>query len=45
VPESVIEKTTEQGKYTYGKGQTAGGQLAWRALMRKLDRIDPSYAT
>jgi ribulose-5-phosphate 4-epimerase/fuculose-1-phosphate aldolase len=45
VPAAVIQKTTEQGKYTYGKGQTAGGALAWRALIRKLDRIDPSYAT
>ncbi len=41
----VIEKTTSQGKYTYGKGQAGGGKLAWLALLRKLDRIDSSYAT
>jgi ribulose-5-phosphate 4-epimerase/fuculose-1-phosphate aldolase len=45
VPDAVIKKTTEQGKYTYGKGQTAGGALAWQALIRKLDRIDSSYAS
>jgi ribulose-5-phosphate 4-epimerase/fuculose-1-phosphate aldolase len=45
VSEEVIKKTTGQGQYTYGKGQAGGGQLAWKALLRKLERIDPSYAS
>jgi ribulose-5-phosphate 4-epimerase/fuculose-1-phosphate aldolase len=45
VSDAVIERGTAQGTYTFGKGQAGGGKLAWAALLRKLDRTDPSYAT
>jgi len=42
---AVIKKTVEQGKYNYNKGQAKGGELAWNAQLRRLGRIDPSYAS
>ena len=36
----IIESGRQQGKTVT---QLAGGALAWPALLRKLDRIDPSY--
>jgi ribulose-5-phosphate 4-epimerase/fuculose-1-phosphate aldolase len=36
----VVETGLQQGKDATG---SAGGALAWPALLRKLDRIDPSY--
>ena len=41
----VIEKAIEQGKYNYSTGQARGGELAWAAQLRRLARIDPSYAS
>lgn len=41
----VIETTIEQGKYNYTRGQAKGGELAWKAQLRRLDRIDPAYAS
>lgn len=41
VPQSIVSNMAEQvNAVTRG----LGGQLAWPALLRKLDRIDPSYA-
>lgn len=41
VPQSIVNSMAEQvNAVTRG----LGGQLAWPALLRKLDRIDPSYA-
>jgi ribulose-5-phosphate 4-epimerase/fuculose-1-phosphate aldolase len=40
VPEPILEKVASQlGAVTVGQG----AQLAWPGLLRKLDRIDPSY--
>jgi ribulose-5-phosphate 4-epimerase/fuculose-1-phosphate aldolase len=40
VPASIIETATQQAdRVTRG----AGGALAWPALLRRLDRVDPSY--
>jgi hypothetical protein len=36
----VVETGRQQGQVATG---SAGGALAWPALLRKLDRIDPSY--
>ena len=40
VPTDVIELVTEQGQMASDDGI---GQLAWPGLLRKLDKIDPSY--
>jgi len=40
IPQSILAGIKQQSK-TVTKG--AGGDLAWPALLRKLDRIDPSY--
>lgn len=41
VPQSIVSNMAEQvNAVTRG----LGGQIAWPALLRKLDRIDPSYA-
>jgi ribulose-5-phosphate 4-epimerase/fuculose-1-phosphate aldolase len=40
VPDPILEKVASQlGDVTVGQG----AQLAWPGLLRKLDRIDPSY--
>jgi ribulose-5-phosphate 4-epimerase/fuculose-1-phosphate aldolase len=39
-PEGTPEKTAEQGAFGL---TTLGRALAWPALLRKLDRIDPSF--
>jgi ribulose-5-phosphate 4-epimerase/fuculose-1-phosphate aldolase len=38
-PQAAIDTVEEQGK----RGMDKAGQLEWPALLRKLDRIDPSY--
>ena len=38
-PQSAIDTVEAQGK----RGMDKAGQLEWPALLRKLDRIDPSY--
>ena len=40
VPKSVLDGTAAQAR-TVTRG--LGGQLAWSALLRNLDRVDPSY--
>jgi ribulose-5-phosphate 4-epimerase/fuculose-1-phosphate aldolase len=40
VNQGVAEKTAEQGAAAFDGWM---GALAWPALLRKLDRIDPSY--
>ena len=40
VPDDVIELVTEQGQMASEQGI---GNLAWPALMRKLDKIDNSF--
>ena len=45
VSQDVIDRTVDQGRRFYGKsGATGPNELAWAALRRRLDRIDPSYA-
>ncbi|HUS11159.1 MAG TPA: class II aldolase/adducin family protein [Pyrinomonadaceae bacterium] len=40
IPDSILQKVTSQlGAVTVGQG----AQLAWPGLLRKLDRLDPSY--
>jgi ribulose-5-phosphate 4-epimerase/fuculose-1-phosphate aldolase len=38
--QGVAEKTAKQGEVGFAMGM---GNLAWPALLRKLDRMDPSY--
>jgi hypothetical protein len=38
--QGVAEKAAKQGEVGFSMGM---GNLAWPALLRKLDRIDPSY--
>ena len=40
VPNNVVELVTEQGQMASDDGI---GQLAWPGLLRKLDKLDPSY--
>ena len=40
VPDNVVELVTDQGQMASEQGI---GNLAWPALMRKLDKIDASY--
>ena len=40
VPNDVVELVTEQGQMASDDGI---GQLAWPGLLRKLDKLDPSY--
>lgn len=42
IPQQIIEGAQQQAR-TVTKAQ--GGMLAWPALLRRLDRIDPSYRT
>lgn len=42
IPQAIIDGAQQQAK-TVTKSQ--GGMLAWPALLRRLDRIDPSYRT
>jgi ribulose-5-phosphate 4-epimerase/fuculose-1-phosphate aldolase len=46
LPGEVVRHTIEQGQFIYGEnGRGAGGKLMWAALMRKLDRESPGYAS
>jgi len=46
LPDEVVRHTVEQGQFIYGEGgRGAGGKLMWAALMRKLDRESPGYAS
>jgi ribulose-5-phosphate 4-epimerase/fuculose-1-phosphate aldolase len=46
LPDEVVKHTVEQGQFIYGPGgRGAGGKLMWEALMRKLDRESPGYAS
>jgi ribulose-5-phosphate 4-epimerase/fuculose-1-phosphate aldolase len=46
LPDEVVKHTVEQGQFIYGPGgRGAGGTLMWSALMRKLDRESPGYAS
>ncbi|HZW23118.1 class II aldolase/adducin family protein [Noviherbaspirillum sp.] len=42
IPQAIVDGAQQQAK-TVTKSQ--GGMLAWPALLRRLDRIDPSYRT
>ncbi|MDP1536812.1 MAG: class II aldolase/adducin family protein [Burkholderiales bacterium] len=46
LPDEVVKHTVEQGRFIYGEGgRGAGGKLMWAALLRKLDKEAPGYAT
>lgn len=46
LPDEVIRHALNQGRQIYTKGgQAEGGKLVWAALLRKLDREDPGYAS
>jgi ribulose-5-phosphate 4-epimerase/fuculose-1-phosphate aldolase len=46
LPDEVVNHTIDQGRFIYGEsGRGAGGKLMWAALMRKLDRECPGYAS
>jgi ribulose-5-phosphate 4-epimerase/fuculose-1-phosphate aldolase len=46
LPDEVVNHTIDQGRFIYGEsGRGAGGTLMWAALMRKLDRESPGYAS
>jgi ribulose-5-phosphate 4-epimerase/fuculose-1-phosphate aldolase len=40
-PQSMADLVAEQGKWGFG----LAAQMTWAALMRKMDRLDPSYRT
>jgi ribulose-5-phosphate 4-epimerase/fuculose-1-phosphate aldolase len=47
IAEEVVKHAIEQGRQNHlrgGSGQSAGGELLWAALKRKLEREDPEYA-
>jgi len=43
IPNEIVECTKQQGYELAKSGRGAGGKLLCAALMRKLDREDPSY--
>ncbi|MGZ5140546.1 MAG: class II aldolase/adducin family protein, partial [Burkholderiales bacterium] len=46
LPQEVIDHTAQQGAEIVSKGgRGAGGRLMWEALLRKLDREQPTYAS
>ena len=46
LPQEVIDHTTQQGiELSASGGRHHGGRLMWDALLRKLDREQPDYAT
>jgi len=46
IPEEIVNHTLEQGKEIYNKGgRGEGGKLLWSALLRKLDKESPDYAS
>ncbi len=46
IPDEIIHHTIEQGNMIYGQGgRGASGKLMWAALLRKLDRESPGYAS
>lgn len=46
IPENLIQSTYERNRFNNSKeGYRTIGQIEWPALLRKLDRLDPSYKT
>jgi hypothetical protein len=43
LPKDVVDHTIQVGAET--SGRAAYGALLWAALLRRLDRVDPSYAS
>jgi len=43
IPKEVADYTMQQGAALSTTGRGAGGELMWKALLRKLDREDPGY--
>ena len=43
IPQEVIDYTAQQGKTFSVNPNSAGGNLLWAALKRKLDRENPDY--
>jgi ribulose-5-phosphate 4-epimerase/fuculose-1-phosphate aldolase len=45
IPREIVDYTVRQGREINRTGRAAGGKLMWAALLRKLDREDPEYAS
>jgi len=45
LPKEVVDHTMQQGAEVNTTGRAAGGALLWAALLRRLDRQDPGYAS
>ena len=45
LPKEVVDHTMQVGAEVNTSGRAAGGALLWAALLRRLDRVDPSYAS
>lgn len=43
IPQEIVDYTAQQGRELSRNGRSAGGQLLWTALKRKLDREDQGY--
>ncbi len=45
LPKEVVDHTMQVGAEVNTTGRAAGGSLLWAALLRRLDRLDPAYAS
>ena len=45
LPKEVVDHTMQVGAEVNTTGRAAGGALLWAALLRRLDRVDPGYAS
>jgi ribulose-5-phosphate 4-epimerase/fuculose-1-phosphate aldolase len=45
LPKEVVDHTMQVGAEVNTTGRAAGGALLWAGLLRRLDRLDPGYAS
>lgn len=45
LPKEVVDHTMQVGAEVNTSGRAAGGALLWAGLLRRLDRLDPGYAS
>ena len=45
LPKEVVDHTMQVGNEINTSGRAAGGALLWAGLLRRLDRLDPRYAS